>query len=174
MDEKLELIGGIREMIYGEGIDKDTGCFLPGINIRNIVLAHGYFESREFFILNIGGTHPCAYVNALPEDVANMGILEWGSYDDVDPFVDAHGGVTYCENCLKAEGKTYIGNWLGWDYAHTGDYMYSTIDPYDFFGLREHKWTINELLDECKSVIEDLKNLKNSNKEDSLENKEVL
>lgn len=165
MEGKLELIGGIREMIYGEGVDKATGCFLPGSNIRNIILAHGYFERREFFILNVRGTHPCVYVNALLEDVANMGILAWGDYDDVDSYVNAHGGVTYCENYLKAEGNVYTGNWFGWDYAHYGDYLYFTADYYDL-DLREHKWTINELLDECKSVIEDLKNLKNPKKED--------
>lgn len=70
--------------------------------------------------------------------------------------IDCHGGLTYGRDYLsavdteRANGKWYIG----WDYDHYGDY---TSNPFiNMFGIYrecEKRWTTEEIVAECKNVI---------------------
>ncbi len=55
-----------------------------------------------------------------------------------------------CDACVD-------GPWIGWDYAHLGDYVaYPDIAETSLFGEMGHKWTVSEIRQECISVIEQL------------------
>jgi len=107
------------------------------------VLHSGKYNGYDFVILSLG-THPTAYVR-LPK--THIGYKK--GYDDV--AVTCNGGLTYANDNVKGSDKT--GWWIGWDYAHCGDYS-----GYDYdFSRNGHKWSTEEIFDEVKSVISQLK-----------------
>jgi len=71
-----------------------------------------------------------------------------------------HGGLTF--------GKVGDGNrfekgyyWIGWDYAHAGDFSgYNLLlelkESLDSHELHNKKWTTEELIEEVKKAIEQL------------------
>ncbi len=63
--------------------------------------------------------------------------------------IDVHGGLTYSSDKLYIGINTVLDNswFIGWDYAHLGDYV-SFIDC-----IGDKKWTTNEMIEECKNVI---------------------
>lgn len=70
-------------------------------------------------------------------------------YDDID--ISCHGGVTYSEPILKTVDKK--GWFIGWDYAHCGDYInYGDTSLNNLFS-DDKKWTTEEIVEECKNVI---------------------
>lgn len=96
-------------------------------------------------------THPCAYVK-IPKH------LEEKIIRDGDPCTEeincfCHGGVTYMKEGKPHKylgGDTY-GLWIGWDYAHCGDYIAYYVEiPSD------KKWTTEEILEECKEAVDSL------------------
>lgn len=89
------------------------------------------------------GTHPCCYI-CLPDDEMDREKDEYY----YDAILDVHGGITFC----GAERQGIIGNWIGWDYSHLGDYYY--IDPKITGHLpRGHIYSISELIKDCERVI---------------------
>lgn len=99
-------------------------------------LATGVLEGYEFRIVNYG-THPYAYVR-LPKSHKYYG----GNYCGMD--IKCHGGLAYGQS----EGDDY---WIGWHYAHCGDYFGLLPFPSD------KKWTTNEILTDVYAVIKQLK-----------------
>lgn len=90
------------------------------------ILAFGVYKGRHFFIVNVGGQWPTAYVEARPgEERDSMEDLLCG-----EKF--PHGGLTYGPEDLlhlkKARPAADIGEgvlalkYWGWDYGHLGDY----------------------------------------------------
>ena len=71
-----------------------------------------------------------------------------------------HGGFTYAENTLTIPGYSYVNEhekkWvIGWDYGHHMDW--TTLIPEAIqkeFGFK--KWTTQEVLDECRRVIDSI------------------
>lgn len=115
---------------------------------KNIeILFQGSYNNFDFIIVSYG-PHPCAYVK-IPADHKYYKTC----YDDID--VDVHGGLTFGDNLLHIN----IGNpddyYLGWDYAHFGDYSGHDI----IFQVEKDlnkKWTTEEIFEEVKSVIDQL------------------
>lgn len=101
------------------------------------VLHEDVYKSYKFYIVSYG-THPCCYVE-----------LPGGSpyyekdYDDIP--VSCHGGLTFC----GPKDFANFGWCIGWDFAHYDDF-------YGIGGAHGHKWTTEELLDECINVIDQL------------------
>ena len=64
-----------------------------------------------------------------------------------------HGGLNYSEKSLSFENQTLEGWFIGWDYAHYGDYCgiltYLVKD-------NGKKWTTKEILADVFSVCEQL------------------
>jgi len=125
------------------------------------ILYEGEYNGFNFRILSLG-THPCAYVN-LPKDH----IYFKRNYEHMD--IDCHCGLTFseigiCETIPDKKNEW----WIGWDYAHAGDY-YGNIP--EFTKLRNllceekkstnKKWTTEEIYGEVKNVIEQLIEVKN-------------
>ena len=117
------------------------------------VVKEGTYKGYEFKIVSLG-THPCAYVR-IPQDHKYHGVC----YSDLE-FITCHGGLTYSENYIQINSsETVDGWWVGWDYAHHGDY--TTLDDFGFYDLGcddedQKKWTEEEIMQDIESVIEQL------------------
>jgi len=110
------------------------------------VLYSGEYKGYKFCIMNLG-THPTAYVECKLEDC--------NSYTDERlDNISVHGGFTYLgEAYWGKENSTYIG----WDYAHYMDYAgYEVMFPAHMRSAENKKWTTAEILEEVKSVIDQL------------------
>ena len=111
------------------------------------VLYKDTYKGYKYFIINYG-THPCAYVE-LSKDHPLYGI----AYYDIEEMynIKVHGGLTYSTDSFLLLDNTWI---IGWDYAHCDDY--STYAEQCSFLHYLKKWTTEEIIDECKSVIDQL------------------
>lgn len=93
------------------------------------------------------GTHPCAYV-----DVKDT-MFDGKFYADIP--IECHGGLTYSADYLP---RTNDKGWfIGWDYAHWGDLFYSQYNiDMGVIDIVSKEWTIDEVEEECKNVIDQL------------------
>lgn len=106
------------------------------------ILCDEQYRGYRFLVVSYG-TYPCGYVE-LKEGQPYNG---YEDYDEID--VDVHGGLTWA-------GKlSFIDGWfIGWDYAHYEDFC-----GYDDDRRGYKRWTTQEIIDECKNVIDQLINL---------------
>lgn len=103
-------------------------------------LATGTTDGVEWIILNLG-THPCTYLNVEGTKYENI------HYDDIP--LSVHGGLTF-------SGKLDChpdGVWIGWDYAHHGDY--TTLN----YALNGHRWTTDELIRQAEDAAKEFSEL---------------
>lgn len=107
------------------------------------ILLEGDYEERHFIIVRTRMGHPCAYVETKPDDWAySQKPGEWSEqYDVYDVYV--HGGATYYGK-LSWDHNNRI--YLGWDYAHMGDYDYCFNEGY--------KWTLPEILMDIARAVD--------------------
>ena len=68
-------------------------------------------------------------------------------------LIECHGGLTYASEHLRTVDKE--GWFIGWDYAHAGDFTGYDI-KYPSIGYPGRMWTTQEIVDECKEVIDQL------------------
>lgn len=111
-------------------------------------LDHGVFKGFEYVIMSLG-THPTAYVG-IPKTEAYTIFHE----NRLSDLIDVHGGITYENSYIRDENKNEYSNdkwWIGWDYAHLYDYM-----PDNDYGQYRKKWTTEEILEDVKSVIDQI------------------
>jgi len=104
------------------------------------LLAHGKHKKHDFFVISLG-THPCAYVQIdgkYPKHLAE------GVY--------CHGGVTYHENYLILPDGKIEGEFIGWDYAHCGDYI-GYCDSFCIGDEPLKQYTTSEMIADCINVI---------------------
>ena len=108
------------------------------------------YRGYEFAVMNLG-THPCCYIK-LPKGHKYENI----DYDNIP--LSVHGGLTYGESYLIVavvggkQIKDETGYWIGWDYAHYGDYLGYDSPPY--FGTRIY--ATEELEMDCRNAIDQL------------------
>lgn len=117
------------------------------------VLGRGKINDFEYRIYSLG-THPTAYIK-IPTTHPLYGV-DYGDIFDID----VHCGFTYS----KQEEDGY---WLGWDYAHWGDYNRAIEQVnlnFDGYLIPCKKWTTDEILEECKNVVKQLEEYKGDNK----------
>lgn len=115
-----------------------------------VVLDKGHVGKFYWTIISLG-SHPCCYVG-VPKGhkYYNKG------YDGLQ--VDCHGGLTFASRDLWYNPIDIDLWWLGWDFAHCNDY-YQKPAEIEALGLGMpglHKWTLEELRAEVKSVIKQL------------------
>lgn len=115
------------------------------------LLCEDTYLGFKYYILNLG-THPTAYV-----EIPKQHKYFCKDYDDIDIY--AHGGLTYSNDWLMVSKDKKIENswFLGWDYAHCDDYCGFYLFDTDFLNEHTKKWTTEEMIKDCKSVIEQLK-----------------
>lgn len=104
------------------------------------VIAEGRYRDLPFIVVNSMHKWLCAYINVAPTKLNGSTDVDFG----------CHGGVTYRnESLLRRDEK---GWWIGWDYAHWGDYIPSLSKGlFDYF---RRKWTTEEVVEECLNVID--------------------
>ena len=123
------------------------------------LLTNGEYNGYDYIVLSLG-THPCAYI-VINENDKLYGL----DYDLIHEKFDiyCHGGLTYSEDYLNflefsqkynCDVKSAVHNqWVvGWDYGHDGDYM--GFDEDELMGGK--KWTTQEIVGECKELIDQL------------------
>lgn len=139
----------MKEMVYSK---------YSGIEI----LDKGKYKNYDYIIISLG-THPCAYVKVLENHPYYN-----KEYNECD--IQCHGGLTYSENFLIAYPCKEDGVWwLGWDYAHAGDYtelMFKRgntgiVIKTNESGLIKH--TTKEIQQDCFNVIEQLIEIEKQN-----------
>lgn len=112
------------------------------------ILDKGEYRGVEYVVISLG-THPTAYVK---------NIIKVSDYTD-ERFcgIYVHGGVTYLGDAYWTDLECKIPDtkYLGWDYAHAGDY----VGWHDHCTGEDIKWTTEEIVVECKRVIDQLLNL---------------
>lgn len=115
----------MREMIYSTEQKRE-------------ILSTGYCFGLLYFILNLG-FHPTAYIK-LPNNF---------KIDEND--IDVHGGITYSSDHLWINDNEKLdGKFIGWHYAHYGDYGgYEELLPKE---LRSggRRWTTKEIFEEVR------------------------
>lgn len=112
------------------------------------LLDTGKYLGFTYYILNLG-THPTAYIK-IPE---NHKYYE-KDYDEIN--LDVHGGLTYSSKQLCLENEVIEGWFIGWDYAHYGDYLgYEEMFSREF-RTNGKKWTTEEILKEVKEACRKL------------------
>ena len=128
----------MKEMVYQKNWTPDNRVI--------DMLDKGIYKGYHYAIVSFG-SHPCAYIE-LPKGHKYYG----KDYDDIP--IDCHGGLTYSSEGLLPSSNDYHrdGYWIGWDYAHLGDY-YGWSNAFINTGKR---WTTEEILQEVKEVIEQL------------------
>lgn len=109
---------------------------------ERVLLYHGVYLDHDYYVISMG-THPCAYVKLINEN------------PEVAENVPCHGGITYNEKYLRLPDGEIKGNFIGWDYAHSGDYMgyYGETHSYEWDGQR---YTTEYIVNECLEVIGNL------------------
>lgn len=91
--------------------------------------------------------HYCGYVS-LPQDHP---LAEDRGDEDINIWASVHGGVTYTAWQEEGEEKFYV---VGFDCAHAGDYVPRlSLYPGD---LGDHKWTLEEVVEEVNHFAEQL------------------
>ena len=128
----------IKEMEYGK-------------ERRTELLCKCKYKNYNYYVLNLG-THPTAYIEIPKENK-----LYRKSYDEIYKIgcdIDVHGGLTYSNNELMGVKSE---NWfIGWDYAHCGDYCgYEECMP-ESIRTYGKKWTTEEIIEECKNAIDQI------------------
>ena len=75
--------------------------------------------------------------------------------------LDVNGGVTYSNEGLNISENQRIEGWfVGWDYAHYGDYTgFNLIYPDEYVYWRK-KWTTREIYEEVRQACYQLNELK--------------
>lgn len=131
----------IKEMQYGI-------VFRESDKIWSEVIARGHADANpdvKFIVINCRGSHMCAYVTF--PDICKVP-------DEDSIWVESggvHGGFTFYGKVACAnDGITYIG----WDYAHLGDFTCSGFPGIDEPHLAngDHKWTLDEVCQEAEDV----------------------
>lgn len=116
-------------------------------------ILHDEFGEGVRFIVMRGPGSLCAYVG-IPIDhpLANQ------NYGDLP--ISAHGGLTY-----SSEGKGSWPEgfyWYGWDYAHSGDYVFYNDDTplsSKFYHGEDKKWLVKDVIDDSWETLYEFKKL---------------
>ena len=139
-------MSGNVSMVNGH-IDRDMKEMVYQAERKLEILFEGEYLDHKFVILNLG-THPTAYVECK--------IPNCNGYDDKRLYdIQVHCGFTYFGD-LSHLNKPYKLMYLGWDYAHCGDYAGYYMKYPEMCVLGEKQWTTIEIYEEVKSVIEQL------------------
>ena len=109
-------------------------------------IATGTHNGYDFLILWYRN-HPNAYIQ-IPEGHPYYG----KNYTEIDDKSIVHGGFTFSDKNFNKKYNLPDGWYLGWDYAHAGDYVRFS----DGYTLDGQMWTRHEIAAECKQIIDEI------------------
>lgn len=108
------------------------------------ILCQSWYMGYKVLIVNYF-THPCAYIG-----LRSNHKYDHVYYEDIHD-IDCHGGLTYSgDDHIVVKELQNSGWFIGWDYAHSGDWY----GPYPIPG--DKKWSTMEIINECMSVVNQL------------------
>lgn len=114
------------------------------------VLDSGTCNGYNYYILNLG-THPTAYV-----EIPKNHKFYRKHYDEIS--IDVHGGLTYSKDKLFLGKENKENSWfIGWDYAHLGDFSGFEMLFSNFSNNEDKKWTTEEIQADVFDVCRQLK-----------------
>lgn len=118
---------------------------------KSKVIYEGSWGVVKGIIVSTYGSHPCSYVQF-------PGIENICGCDETND-IRVHGGFTFLNSFnTSLLDNAPSGFWLGWDYAHYGDYHHSVFtDPSD---TKYHIWTLDELIEELHDAMKQFSNSK--------------
>lgn len=105
----------------------------------------GNYKGYKYVIVSYG-SHPCAYVK-VPSN-SHICTMSWNS---VEESIAVHGGITFHGNLLHVGIGSLDDHYMGWDYAHCGDYF--LCNSYLSNGKQ---WELDEVKDNCIDVVKQL------------------
>lgn len=110
------------------------------------LLDSGEYKGYKYYIISLGW-HPCAYIEIPIENEA------YGCTYQCYPVngIQCHGGIRYSKSMLSFPEVHGQGWFIGWDYAHHGDF--SGIISF----AKGKQWTVAEIIKDVHCVIEQLK-----------------
>ena len=133
-----------------EGIENSTLKIRETFELYNAkiyrCIMEGDYNGRHFAIVNCHG-HPCAYIEVKDDDaVGTCHRYRCDHHCEDCVSIWVHGGPTYYGHAgwNKDDHRTYVG----WDYAHYGDYC-NYDDGLQMFPMdtpQDKRWTIPEIL----------------------------
>ena len=111
---------------------------------KNEILDSGFCFGLLYYILNLG-PHPTAYIK-VPKGAKYFG------KNIYDINIEVHGGITYAEEGLYVNDTYIDGYFIGWDYAHFGDYFgFENRYPVTY-RTNAKKWTTQEIFKEVRKA----------------------
>jgi len=117
--------------------------------MKSELLASGEYKGYKYYIVSMG-THPCAYI-----EIPKNSKYYMKHYDLIDD-INCHGGLTFSQQYLFLEDEKLLidHTWfIGWDYAHFGDFIGVYIDIEYILSSNAHLWKTKEIMKEIKDVI---------------------
>ena len=122
---------------------------------EGIVIAQGCYEGLNYYVKNINGRHPTAYVE-IPQGHKAYG-MDFENYDE-EPLIKVHWGVTFQELWLRAvdDDGERGHKFVGWDYGHAGDFAGYYICEMGYIERHSKRWTTEEIVEECKDAIDQI------------------
>ena len=115
------------------------------------------YKGYKIIILSLG-THPCGYIG-IKDKKNNLYKKSYNELGDMEFYGNVNGGFTYSSFGVCGFHPDYW--FLGWDYAHSGDFNgYNLGDEILECRKNDKKWTTEEILDEAKKQIDEIKELK--------------
>lgn len=131
-----------KEMIYQKEMKRE-------------ILLEGKFKDYQFYILSLG-IYPTAYIE-IPKNSYLFGkgcneIYKMG----LDIYV--HVGLTYANGELHTDDGIKTGWFIGWNYAHYGDYLGYKEMAIDGLLTYDTKWTTEEIFNDVCGAIEQIIN----------------
>jgi hypothetical protein len=135
-------------------------------NIR-VVVDDTYKGVR--YIITDNKIHPCAYVMC-SEDFLKRHV---GDYNDICEII-THGGITYTGKVSDLLGlENYQGFCFGWDYGHFSDWA-GYRDDAENIAMSAKKWTVDEIIAQCKDVIDQYLKMLDKDAEIQGDNRQTL
>lgn len=102
----------------------------------------GKYREALFAVCSFKGAYPEAYVEVREEVYKKKKEL-------FDPLF-VHGGFTNAEYLYLGDiGTTF---WVGWNYAHEGDYIHSNYRTFE--NDKRKKYSVEEVEKQCKDCID--------------------
>ena len=133
----------MKEMVYG------------GVREQEVIYS-GEYKGFDIAIVNLI-SHPCAYIRMPDDMMEKLKACHPDTYDDYDSYDGSvHGGYTYCSYGNLGFEELKTGLWLGWDYAHLGDYYWTSGGPLDSIDANGKKWTVGEILANAFEAVDTL------------------
>lgn len=115
----------------------------------NKLICEGNYLGYNFYIYF--GFCPLAYI-----EIPLNHKYYYVDYDEISIY--CHGGLTYSDDELGIDSSKNNSWFIGWDYGHINDYIKLPKSPiFIEKNSKDKKWTTDEILEEIKNVIEQLK-----------------